>query len=128
MKIYPNRNERNSNHYASHLKLKSAIALFDSSGNETFMLVAFFKQYDTVGLCIGLPYYTCISCGENIRLSLKIQTIIMTWRVVAKRSSASDSSSGGIGMWVRIPAWLVSALVYLNKTLNHNCFILRMGR
>ena len=31
-------------------------------------------------------------------------------------------------MWVRIPAWPVAALVSLSKTLNHNCFILRMGR
>ena len=31
-------------------------------------------------------------------------------------------------MWVRIPAWPVAALVSLSKTLNHNCFVLRMGR
>ena len=30
--------------------------------------------------------------------------------------------------WVRIPAWPVAALVSLSKTLNHNCFVLRMGR
>ena len=30
-------------------------------------------------------------------------------------------------MWVRIPAWPVAALVSLSKTLNHNCFVLRMG-
>ena len=29
---------------------------------------------------------------------------------------------------VRIPAWPVTALVSLSKTLNHNCFVLRMGR
>ena len=28
-------------------------------------------------------------------------------------------------MWVRLP---VAALVSLSKTLNHNCFVLRMGR
>ena len=28
-------------------------------------------------------------------------------------------------MWVRFP---VAALVSLSKTLNHNCFVLRMGR
>ena len=51
------------------------------------------------------------------------------WRcVVAERSSALDSSSGVIRMWVRIPAWPVTALVSLSKTLNHNCFVLRMGR
>ena len=38
------------------------------------------------------------------------------------------SSSGVVRMWVRIPAWPVSALVSLSKTLNHNCFVLRMGR
>ena len=31
-------------------------------------------------------------------------------------------------MWVQIPAWPVAALVSLSKTLNHNCFVLRMGR
>ena len=48
--------------------------------------------------------------------------------VVAERSSALDSSSGVVRMWVRIPAWPVMALVSLSKTLNHNCFVLRMGR
>ena len=48
--------------------------------------------------------------------------------VVAERSSALYSSSGVIRMWVRIPAWPVAALVSLSKTLNHNCFVLRMGR
>ena len=42
---------------------------------------------------------------------------------MAERSSALDSSSGVVRMWVRIPA-----LVSLSKTLNHNCFVLRMGR
>ena len=31
-------------------------------------------------------------------------------------------------MWVWIPAWPVTALVSLSKTLNHNCFVLQMGR
>ena len=48
--------------------------------------------------------------------------------VVAERSSALDSSSGVVRMWVRIPAWTVAALVSLSKTLNHNCFVLQMGR
>ena len=47
---------------------------------------------------------------------------------MAERSSALDSSSGVLRMWVRIPAWPVAALVFLSKTLNHNCFVLRMGR
>ena len=47
---------------------------------------------------------------------------------MAERSSALDSSSGVVRMWVRIPAWPVEALVSLSKTLNHNCFFLRMGR
>ena len=50
------------------------------------------------------------------------------WSVVAERTSASDSCSGVVSMWVRIPAWLVTALVSLSKTLNYNCFVLRMGR
>ena len=36
--------------------------------------------------------------------------------------------SGVVRMWVRILAWPVAALVSLSKTLNHNCFVLRMGR
>ena len=48
------------------------------------------------------------------------------WGVVAERSSLLDSSSGvSSRMWVRIP---VVTLVSLSKTLNHNCFVLRMGR
>ena len=47
---------------------------------------------------------------------------------MAERSSALDSSSGVVRMWVRIPAWPVVALVSLSKTLDHNCFVLRMGR
>ena len=47
---------------------------------------------------------------------------------MAERSSALDSSSGVVRMWVRIPAWPVAALVSLSKTLDHNCFVLRMGR
>ena len=51
-----------------------------------------------------------------------------TWSVVAERSSALESSSGVVRMWVRIPAWPVTPLVSLSKTLNHNCFVLWMGR
>ena len=46
---------------------------------------------------------------------------------MAERSCVLDSSSGIVRMWVRIPAWSVAALVSLSKTLNHNCFVLRMG-
>ena len=38
------------------------------------------------------------------------------------------SGPGVVRMWVRIPVWPVAALVHLSKTLNHNCFVLRMGR
>ncbi len=48
--------------------------------------------------------------------------------VVAERSSALDSSSGVVRMWVRIAIWPVTVLVSLSKTLNHNCFVLQMGR
>ena len=47
---------------------------------------------------------------------------------MAEQSSALDSSSGVARMWVRIPAWPVAAFVSLSKTLNHNCFVFRMGR
>ena len=46
---------------------------------------------------------------------------------MAEQSSQLDSSSGVVRMWLRIPAWPVTALVSLSKTLNHNCFVLRMG-
>ena len=45
----------------------------------------------------------------------------------AGKGTLLDSSSGVVRMWVRIPAWPVAALVSLSKTLNHNCFVLRMG-
>ena len=60
------------------------------------------------GLCIAKPW--------------------MLWSVVAEQSSALGSSSGVVRMWVRILAWPVAALVSLSKTMNHNCFVLRMGR
>ena len=47
---------------------------------------------------------------------------------MAERSGALDLSSGVVRMWVRIPAWPVAAPVSLSKTLDHNCFVLRMGR
>ena len=54
--------------------------------------------------------------------------VLYLWSVVAERSSALDSSSGIVRTWVRISAWPVAALVSLSKILNHNCFVLRMGR
>ena len=53
------------------------------------------------------------------------------WMQVSWPSSlvhSSDSSSDVVRMWVRIPAWPVAMLVSLSKTLNHNSFVLRMGR
>ena len=78
--------------------------------------------------------------ATNCRVSLSENKIILCrrrflptnkhniWSVVAERSSALDSSSGVARIWVQIPAWPVAALVSLSKTLNHNCFVLRMGR
>ena len=60
--------------------------------------------------------------------SCRHTTLVHCTSVVAERSSSLDSSSGVVRMWVRIPAWPVAALVSLNKTLNHNCFVLRMER
>ena len=61
--------------------------------------------------CISIQYYELECCGRAISYS-----------------HALDSSSGVVRMWVRILAWPVAALVSLSKTLNHNCFILWMGR
>ena len=79
------------------------------------------------------PYYRghLDHCTSQDTCSLHDQSIHVmgpNWSVVAERSSALDSSSGVARMWVRIPAWPVAALVSLSKTLNHNCFVLRMGR
>ena len=61
-----------------------------------------------VKMLIYLPRYIYCNCG-------------VLW------PSALDSSSGVVRMWARIPAWPVAALVSLSKTLNRNCFVLRMG-
>ena len=58
----------------------------------------------------------------------RTQVYAELWSVEADRSTALDSSSGVVRMWVQIPAWPVTALVSLSKILNHNCFVLRMGR
>ena len=68
---------------------------------------------------------TILLCMGNL---VWFQLAAYAWSVVAERSSALDSSSGVVRMWVRIPAWPVAALVSLSKTLNHDCFVLRMGR
>ena len=57
----------------------------------------------------------------------KASVFYCKWSVVAERSSALDSSSDVVRMWVRILAWPVAVLVSLSKTLNYNCFVLRMG-
>ena len=70
----------------------------------------------------------CIRCVHNLLRAPFVCSGCTQWSVVAERSSALDSSSGVVRMWVRIPAWPVAALVSLSKTLNHNCFVRRMGR
>ena len=50
--------------------------------------------------------------------NIQVSPSSFTFRsVVAEPSSALDSSSGVVKMWVRIPAWPVAALVSLSKTL-----------
>ena len=85
-------------------------------------------MFSLVCLCaeIHIARYGWFSPGFlNISVSQVYQ-----WEtsVVAERSTALDPSSGIIRMWVWIPARLVMVLVSLGKTLNHNCFVLRMGR
>ena len=72
------------------------------------------------------PNFGKMSCSRSMVASNIWNHILRS--VVAERSSALDSSSGVARMWVWIPAWPVAALVFLSKTLNHNCFVLRMGR
>ena len=70
-------------------------------------------------------FQSCQCCPRSLKL-LYWDKLHMKWGVVAERSSLPDSSSGvSSRMWVRI---LVVTLVSLSKTLNHNCFVLRMGR
>ena len=65
---------------------------------------------------------TFIYC-ENFNMVIKIKIVYML-----ECRGRAHSSSGVVRKWVRIPAWPVAALVSLSKTLNHNCFVLRMGR
>ena len=78
---------------------------------EIIIKINLHHHYKRVRPAHTLACNTCLWCG-----------------VVAERSSALDASSGVVRMWVRIPDWPVAALVSLSKTLNHNCFALRMGR
>ena len=79
-------------------------------------------------MCILTNGYSYYYSKENFCM-VSLQTVFTyPWSVVAERSSALDSSSGVVRTWVRIPAWPGAALVSLSKTLNHNCFVLRMGR
>ena len=87
----------------------------------------------TVVDCSSLQIYrySPLSWHRSLCLQLKQadnHSLISASSVVAERCSALDSSSGVVRMWVRIPAWPVAALVSLSKILNHNCFVLRMGR
>ena len=58
--------------------------------------------------------------------TMTFQACNLAMSVVAERSSALDSSCDVVRMWVRIPAWPVTVLVSLSKTLYQNCFVLRM--
>ena len=68
----------------------------------------------------------CINSEKDLDVINPLVNVCYSlWSVVAELSSALDSSSGIVRMWVRIQAWPVAALVSLSKT--HNCFVLRMG-
>ena len=82
------------------------------------------------GTCSTVPCWTAGWCQRKGQSAHRQQIVccwsplkLLQWRVVAERSSALDSSSGVVRMWVRIPAWPVAALASLSKTL-----VLRMGR
>ena len=76
-----------------------------------------------------LFYFSLVKGKLGLSLHMKYFTKCFNkWSVVAERSSALDSSSDVVRMWVRILAWPVAVLVSLSKTLNYNCFVLRMGR
>ena len=91
-------------------------------------------------LCLSC-YIVCLFCSINFGIikaifkakaasnsqEWSLSSIYLPGSVVAERSSPLNSSSGVVRMWVWIPAWPVAALVSLSKTLNHNCFVLRMG-
>ena len=70
----------------------------------------------------------CLGLFSKMSVNASILYKNQKKHVVAERSSALNVSSGVVRTWVRIPTWPVAALVSLSKTLNHNCFVLRMGR
>ena len=80
---------------------------------------------------VGSFTFGKLSKKSWVRFCVPVNVILRcsgsSWSVVAERSNALDSSSDVVRMWVRILAWPVTVLVSLSKTLNHNCFVLRMG-
>ena len=97
--------------------------------NERLQIIANIVGKLIATFLLGHEVVTYLGQQPLMNLILKIHDVLhLQWSAVAKRSSTLDSSSGVVRMWVRIPAWRVAALVSLSKTLNHNCFVLRMGR
>ena len=74
-----------------------------------------------------LIYLRALNPSVTVRVKIS-QNQSKFWYTCQGISSALGSSSGVVRMWVWSPAWPVVALVSLSKTLNHNCFVLRMGR
>ena len=96
--------------------------------HEDFSMLGWLKQIPLLPW-IKLIAFSLFSLDQVAKHIFCLKQI--SWKrsvVVAERSSALDLSSGVVRMWVRIPAWPFAALVSLSKTLNHNCFVLRMGR
>ena len=95
-----------------------------------------------LGLNTMINMYTQCTCIRNVRVcNIHVHTHVhvhaiyihmYTCRshvgVMAERSSALDSSSGVVRMWVRIPAWPVEALKCPRARHLTNSFVLRMGR
>ena len=66
----------------------------------------------------------CVHVIKVLKIPKAFKKYLSQWSVVAERSSALGSKSRCCqNVPVRIPA-----PVSLSKTLNHNCFVLRMGR
>ena len=77
-------------------------------------------------VAINFTFLMLCTCMPGVLRKVYSMLLHVQWGVVAERSSLPGSSSGvSSRVWVRVP---VVTLVSLSKTLNHNCFVLRMGR
>ena len=89
-------------------------------------------------LCCILAPVKIVTGLKAIALGSSQVRVMWEVRVIIHRHHSSSSECCGRVHWTRVLAlsecgfeirpWPVAALVSLSKTLNHNCFVLQMGR